>query len=215
MTVNILVVVLSHMLHGFLWEEIKDKTENLLIFTGSDANVNYYDEKNKIVFFDCNDKYDGIPEKVVLIIDFILKNPKFDKFTHIIKIDDHDNIFTDENIKNLHNLEELSQYDYIGQKVNINGENEFSDWHFNRFCKNDYWINKHADVSNITWCDGGCSYILSREAMRIINKVYNSNNIDELRKTEIYEDCMIGKILNKNNIYPYKINYGICGDKNL
>jgi hypothetical protein len=49
--------------------------------------------------------------------------------------------------------------------------------------------------------------------MKIINKVYNDSNVDQLRNDEIYEDVMIGRILGRNNALYKELNYGIKGDK--
>jgi hypothetical protein len=65
----------------------------------------------------------------------------------------------------------------------------------------------------LQYFDGGCTYILSRKAMEVINKKYNLSNMNEVRENNLYEDYMIAKILNENNIKPHKIDYGIRGDK--
>ena len=95
----------------------------------------------------------------------------------------------------------------------VNGSNHSSNYHFNKVTPGCKWDNTWADVSDVQYFDGGCSYILSRNAMQIINNYYNSGNINDVINNEIYEDVMIGRILNKNNIYPYQIDYGIKGDK--
>ena len=149
------------------------------------------------------------------MIEEVLQNPEFSHITHILKIDDHDNFFTDSNIKNLYKLKELKKYDYLGQKLNLwTGHDSTScKYHFGKVPEWSYWHNRCANVSDITYFDGGCSYILNREAMKIINKVYNNSNIDNLRRDEIYEDVMIGRILTKNNVKLKELNYDIKGDK--
>ena len=149
------------------------------------------------------------------MIDEVLHNPEFSHITHILKIDDHDNFFNNGNIKKLYNLNELKKYDYLGQKLNCWNGNDSSScrYHFGKVPEWSYWHNRCANVSNISYFDGGCSYILSRKAMKIINKVYNDSNIDNLRHEEIYEDLMIGRILMRNNVRFKELNYGIKGDK--
>jgi hypothetical protein len=211
--INILVTVLSCKKHSHLWEELKHRTNNLLIFTGSYDKSTIYDKNSKILYLNCNDCYEGLPEKIILMIEKILTLPEFKNVTHILKIDDHDTYFTDENIKNLHNLNELHFYNYIGQKLIHRPRNTWSDYHFGKIYKNSHWYNKKGNISNATWLDGGCSYILSRKAMKVINKIYNSSNINIIRMKEIYEDVMIGRLLKSRNIHPHEINYNIKGDK--
>jgi hypothetical protein len=211
--INILVAVLSCKKHSHIWNEIKNRSKQLLIFTGSYNNTTFYDKKSKILYLNCNDKYEGLPEKIVLMIEQILTKPEFKNITHILKIDDHDTYFTDENIKSLYNLNELNFYNYIGQKKVYRPPNTWSDYHFGKISKSSHWNNKKGNVSNVTWLDGGCSYILSRKAMKLINKTYNSSNINIVRKKEIYEDVMIGRLLASHNIHAHEVNYNIKGDK--
>lgn len=116
--INILVTVLSCKKNSHLWEELKNRTENLIIFTGSYDKKTYHDKHAKMLYLRCNDNYEGLPEKMVLMIEQILTLPEFKDVTHILKIDDHDTYFTNDNIKNLYNLKELHLYNYIGQKKN-------------------------------------------------------------------------------------------------
>ena len=210
--INILVVIVSCHKHSHLWDNIKNRTNNKLVII-AEGKENYYDQNSKMLYLKCNDAYDGLPEKIIMMIDQVLNMPEFNHITHIIKIDDHDNYFTNENIKNLYNLNELHEYDYLGQKLNINYQNYMSNYHFGKVPSYSNWVNKLHDVSNCCYFDGGCSYILSRRAMKKINKIYNANNIHDVRNNEIFEDIMISRLLRQNNIYPFEINYGIHGDK--
>jgi len=211
--INILVTVLSCKKHSHLWSEIKNRSKNVIVFTGSYNNSTFYDRNSKILYLNCNDHYEGLPEKIILLIEQILTKPEFKNITHVLKIDDHDTYFTDENIKNLHYLNELHFYNYIGQKKQYRPPNTWSDYHFGKVSKHSHWDNKQGDVSDVTWLDGGCSYILSRKAMILINKTYNSSNINTVREREIYEDVMIGRLLKSHNIHAHEVNYNIKGDK--
>lgn len=211
--INILVTVMSCKKHSHLWDELKKRTNDLIIFTGSYNNTTYYDKNNKMLYLKCNDNYEGLPEKMILMIEQILSLPEFKHITHILKIDDHDTFFTDGNIKNLYNLTELHLYNYIGQKKEYRPPNTLSDYHFGKISKKSHWNNKQGDVSDVTWLDGGCSYILSRKAMKIINKFYNSSNIKILRQNEIFEDVMMGRLLAMRNCQAHVVNFSIKGDK--
>jgi hypothetical protein len=215
--IHILVVIVSCNKHTHLWNKIKSRTSNdLIIISGTnDRNKDkrWYDKQDRTLWLNCNDYYDGLPEKIILMIEEVLQNPEFSHITHIIKIDDHDNEFTDKSIKKLYRCSALKEFDYLGQKQNRWDGNTDCKYHFGKVPVWSKWHNKTADISDVTYFDGGCSYILSRRAMELINKEYNDSNIDQLRNDEIYEDLMIGRILGKYNVPSKLLNYGIKGDK--
>jgi len=215
---KILVAVLSCNKNSHLWKKIQNlDISNLCIFTGG-SETTYYDKDSQVLHLRCNDGYDGLPEKMILMIEYILYAEQFSDVTHIIKIDDHDNTFTKKNIENLYHLKELKKYHYIGQRLNNNSSYpwhwlEGNKWHIGKVSDKSYWYNKYYNGGYVPWLDGGCSYILSREAMKCIHSWYNSSNLETLRKREIFEDVMMAKILYHHNIYPKQVNYGIIGDK--
>jgi hypothetical protein len=213
--INILIVVVSCHKHKHLWNPIKKRTTNpLIIITGTNNNNNhFYDKDHQILHLNCNDLYDGLPEKIICMIDEVLHNDHFRDITHILKIDDHDTYFTHQNIQNLYKYHKIYLFDYLGQKLNCWGEDTKGTYHFGKVPINSYWHNREANISNVQYFDGGCSYILSRKAMILINQKYNSCNINLLRVNEIYEDVMIGRLLKEHGILPCQVNYGIIGDK--
>jgi len=215
---RILVMVMSCNKHSHLWDEIINRRrKDTYIFTGGSDNT-YMDKKNHVLHLKCNDAYDGLPEKVITMIDYVLHNNHFSDVTHILKVDDHDTGFNKENIKNLYKIPDIQYGHYIGQKVNrlVYEKKHDSKYHFGKVDQKSYWHNKpYVITDDLTWVDGGCSYILSRKASEIINNdcnpyLFYANKIYE---SEIYEDVMIGKILCKNGLYPKKVNYGFIGDK--
>lgn len=213
--IHILLVIVSCCKHSHLWDEIKKRTNNdLIIIAGTnDENIKGYDEQNKILYLNCSDYYDGLPEKIVLMIEEVLFRPEFSHITHILKIDDHDTFFNDETITNIYNYYELLVFDYIGQKKNYWIDILNCDYHFGKVPETSYWHNRTFNISNITYFDGGCSYILNRKAMEMVNRVYNSSNLDQLRQEHIYEDLMIGQTVISDNGSFKQVCYGIKGDK--
>ena len=215
---KILVTVMSCNKHAKLWEKIVAKPiTDLIIFTGGSERT-YYDNNNKILHLKCNDGYEGLPEKMVLMIEFVLYSTFFSDITHILKIDDHDNVFTAKNIEKLYSLEELKKHHYIGQKLNTRTLYPWqwcdgNKYHIGKVSTKSYWYDKYYSGGYLPWLDGGCSYILSKTALKCINHWYNSSNIEELRRKEIFEDVMMGKILYHHNIFPKIVNYGVIGDK--
>jgi len=204
--------------HSHLWEEIVNRRrKDTYIFTGGADNT-YMDNKKHVLHLKCNDKYDGLPEKVITMIDYILHNPAFSDVTHILKVDDHDTGFNRLNIKKLYKMNDILYGDYVGQKMNsINLEKRVaSKYHFGKVEKTSYWHNREYFITeNLNWLDGGCSYVLSRRSAQVINtycnpSIFYSNKIYE---SEIYEDVMVAKLLCNHGIYPKKVNYGFVGDK--
>ena len=112
---RILVMVMSCHKHWHLWEKIKNRVNysDLIIFSASPKNENWFDEKENILYLNCGDGYESLPEKVLCMIDQILHLPNFHNVTHILKLDDHDTCFTYENIRNLYNIPEIKKYYYI------------------------------------------------------------------------------------------------------
>ena len=67
----------------------------------------------------------------------------------------------------------------------------------------------------VPYADGGCSYVLSRSALRLITNEYGFDQLDTVYKNHIYEDVMIGLLLKKHNVTPHKSIYYISGDKKV
>jgi len=205
--VNLLVVVVSCKKHKYLWPIILERGINNLIILSGGYSDSYLD--SNILYLNYNDLYEGLPEKIICAIDFILKCPKFNSVTHILKVDDHDTLFTKDTINNiiLNHKDILNTNDYIGQSIKY--ECKDPNYHMINTSSNSIWKNKSYSGKISMYCDGGRSYILSRYAMKCINQTFHINNLDYVRNNHIYEDMMIGLILNAYNIVPFELNYGI------
>ena len=202
--INLLVVVLSCQKHKSLWPEILSRNiTNIVILCGGSDET--YLEDN-ILHMKCNDLYDGLPEKMICAIDFILKEPKFSTITNILKVDDHDTKFTTDTISSLNNNRILNCHDYIGQK--IWHEANFRH-HIGRIPNNPFWNNRPFQGPVESFISGDSTYILSRYAMECINDTYNVRNLTFVRYMYVLEDVMIGIILKAHGIRPHEMNYGI------
>lgn len=222
---RVLTVVLSCHKNKHLWKNILEKgIDDLVIIVGNEGmqiypplstdKLNVQDVmrlEGNMLYLGCNDCYEGLPMKIVKMIDFVLHSERFSHITHIIKIDDHDNLFDKQVIQNIHTLAELRTHDFIGQL--LNSGSGMRNYHIPYVSVNSHWKNKLYEGEITPWLHGGSSYILSRKAMRIINAEYNVRNIDHVNLNEIFEDVMVAKILRKNNIFPKEMNYGVIGDK--
>jgi hypothetical protein len=211
--VKVLTVVFSCEKNKNLWKEILSrKVRNLIIVKGG-LTKEKYNLKDKILSLNCNDYYDGLPEKTISVIDVFLKNPSFKEFTHILKVDDHDTFFDDKTIGKIENIKIKPEDDYVGQRIWVSSSGKLSSkWHIQSGqCKeNSYWSNREykGEIPN-SFARGGQAYILSRNAMQQINKVYSMNDLEELSKIHIYEDVMVGLLLEKAGINVKHLRFGV------
>lgn len=208
---KILVVVMSCHKHWSMWEEIQQNVkDDLIIFSSSPKNENWYDKEKRVLYLNCRDSYECLPEKIICMIDQVLTMDVFKKYTHILKIDDHEAVnLTEKKIENLYNYEQIKYNHFIGQNLLNYGGSSSRSYHFGKVDPNSHWHNLEYKGSYSPWLNGGKTYILSRTAMMCINSVYNFTNLDILYKNEIYEDLMVGKILYRFNIHPKELNYNI------
>jgi hypothetical protein len=154
----------------------------LIVKGGSDKN--YYNENSHILELDCNDFYEGLPEKVLKTYKFIYNNKIFNKYNFICKLDD------DMILHKIFDNDILSDYCGIIQKTTGN-----RNWHIGKCSKESKFNTKPYDGIYVPWCKGGYGYILSRFAIE--NLINNTEYFDE-----IYEDVYIAKILYERIIFP-------------
>jgi len=198
-SVNLLTVVLSCKKHEHLWPKILQRNiPNLIIICGGFEETKL---NGQILQLNCIDTYDGLSEKIMLSYEYLLNS----EFTHILKADDHDTEFNSEQIisikENFKNI--LENNHYIGQRI-ISPSEMGRTHHFGKIPEGSAWYNKPYDGPAIQYCGGGETYILSKHSLKIIVK-----HKDEFYKYGGMEDIMIGTILLKYDILPYKLNYGI------
>jgi len=165
-------------------------TNDYIIVKGIEEN-SYYDKDNKIVNINCNDKYEGLPEKVFKTYHYIINSKEFNNYSYFVKLDDDmivNKLICENNIKT---------YNYCG-KVNVS-YNGNRNWHIGKCSINSIFNTTSYKGNYIPWCLGGHGYIISRNA---INLIKHNNNYKE----HIYEDLYIALLLNEYNIKPININ---------
>lgn len=195
------------------WSSFKHKVCDQIIICGDrNLKTNYKLEKN-ILYLKCRDTYDALPQKMVAAFNAVLDIPKFKDVDRFIKLD------SDNKIRSSfrpYKDQVIASNDYIGQKVwwMKNNENPRG-YHFGRVPKDSYWNNRKYTGKMKPYADGGCSYILSRKAVKEITKQYGFNKLEQVYRDHIYEDMMVGLLLNKVGITPVKHYYFIVGDKKV
>ena len=144
-----------------------------------------YDANNKILQIMSNDYYEGLPEKVVKMFNFISKHNELNKFSHYIKLDDDITI-----MQQVNNITD----DYCGIIYSPSNMNRV--YHIGRCSKDSKFNNMTFEGEAAkSWCLGGNGYVLSNKAMNIVSQDTDYYN-------EIYEDMYVAKILKRNNIEP-------------
>lgn len=168
----------------------KLNNKNYIIVKGIDLD-SYYDKDNKVLNINCNDKYEGLPEKVLKTYKYIINNTEFNTYNNFFKLDD------DMIITKLINENDIKKYDYYGKvHISYNGNRK---WHIGKCSTNSKFNTTEYKGVYIPWCLGGYGYIISRYAIKLIQT--NTNY-----KDHIYEDLYISLLLNEHNIKPININ---------
>ena len=160
---------------------IKKNVSNFIIVCGGSIENVLIDN---VLYLNCNDSYEGLPDKVHKMFKYVSENlpeykiyAKLDRLTKIILPIDFD-----------------VQFDYFGVRHEINDVNR--KWHINKCSLESSWNNKSYEGDYVPWCNGP-AYFLSSHAAKIISDT-PPVNLDE----EIYEDLYIAKTLNKFGIVP-------------
>lgn len=144
-----------------------------------------YNEDTKILELNCNDKYAGLPEKVMKTFHFLISDSRFSKYTHFVKLDDDMKV-----VKRFDRIEG----DYLGN-VHIGDGNR--EWHIGK--TGTFWDRISYMGEFKPWCMGGFGYVVSKIALEKITPNHDYLN-------HIYEDVYIGILMNSVGISPIKIN---------
>jgi len=158
--------------------------EDFIIVQGGFVK-DFYDEGTKILNLNCNDKYVGLPEKVMKTFHFLVSDDRFKNYTHFVKLDDDMKL-----VKRFDSIES----DYLGEIHYVDGNRQ---WHMGR--TGTFWDKVPYLGEFKPWCMGGFGYIVSRNALEKITP--NHQYIEH-----IYEDVYIGLLMDSVGISPKKIN---------
>ena len=159
------------------------KTDFVIVQGGSVRDT--YDEERRVVSLNCNDKYVGLPEKVIKALNFLSTDERFSEYTHFVKLDDDMRV-----VKRFGNL----TGDYLGNVHHVDGNRQ---WHIGR-CGN-FWDRIPYIGEFKPWCMGGFGYVVSRSALEKV--LPNHDYLDH-----IYEDVYIGLLMNRSGISPTQID---------
>lgn len=210
MNSQVLPVIVSCKKNEKYWPAILENNKSAILFYGDpQLDDDYkYDEATRILTLKCCDFYEGLPEKMISLINSVLKLECFNKIQYIVKIDDHDIIRKNINMKYILDvIHKNPTKNYLGIRViNVSKiKKNTGTWHFGKCSKGSFWEKRKYTGPYTSWADGGRGYILSRNSMENISKIYNFNNLHVIKKHHICEDLMIALILRKFSIYPKQL----------
>ena len=199
------------------WKYIRNLgIKNYLIICGSTKIKNFYKIEKDVLLLNCNDDYDGLPEKIIMMLNVFINDKYFDKYTHIIKMNDYNKLANNffKILNKIEMIKMLNNNDYCGynliSKSDINEKLKTLHFKYMKDVKkhgNKYWFNKKYDGIYRNFLKDSSGYFLSRNAIIKILNTWKINNINKLRKMHIYEDVMISNTLYKYKIYPKLITF--------
>jgi hypothetical protein len=157
-----------------------------------------FENNVKYLYVKCKDIYFSLPAKIIMAIEAFNNMPEFSQYTHFYKIDDDCKI--DWNVvKSGYTPEFLSHisknpysgfltFDHTGKISNCKRHTKYAHQE-----PNNYWATNEYKGNGVKFLRGS-HYCLARHLIKDINKIWNSQNIELLGRTEVGEDVMMGKI---------------------
>lgn len=140
-----------------------------------------------VLYLNCDDTYEGLPDKIHTMFKYLTKN--LSNYKTYVKLD--------RTAKIIQPMNSDISADYFGS-VNT-GEGDRTH-HFNKCSDGSAWNKKSYEGTYVSWCAGPV-YVLSDVAANII-----ANNPPDLSQ-EIYEDLYVAKcLLDQGNISPSNFN---------
>lgn len=155
-----------------------------VVVTGG-AVKDIYDEEQRTIHLNCNDRYVGLPEKVMKTFHFLVSDERFQSYTQFAKLDD--DMIVERRFEDFIG-------DYVGNVHHVDGNRG---WHIGR-CGN-FWDKIPYIGEFKPWCMGGYGYLVSRDALVKITP-------DHDYLDHIYEDVYIGLLMNRAGVKPVHVD---------
>ena len=169
---------------------MKNHNSNDFIIVQGGFEYNSYNKEKKILNIQCNDKYEGLPEKVFKTYKYLIDSQDFNQYTHFFKLDE------DMIINKIINNNQYENINFGGIIQNCSGNRK---WHIGKCSPDHYYNTNEYKGIYVPWCLGGYGYIISRNSINLIK--------NDIRYSEhIYEDLYMAIILLEKKISPIYIN---------
>jgi len=160
-----------------------------IFYCGINQNI----QNKHVVYFDCDDNYEGLPNKIHSLASYLVSSDLKNYYSHIYKIDG-----TNNPKKIIEYLPNQDYYGYILKQTNVPEYRR--KYHFGRCSEQSGWNSKKYDGEFVPYCAGGYGYVLSFKSLECIAN--NPNDPDK----DIYEDLYVSQTLLKCDIKPYHID---------
>lgn len=156
------------------------------------GGINLGIDDDHVVHIECEDTYEGLPNKIYSVCKYIANNSIFKKYSHFCKVDC---------TAKFKKLLPVLDKDYYGYLCPETDPPEFRrTYHQGKCSKNSVWNHKKYEGQFVVYCAGGFCYVLSNKAINCIANNPNNNTQD------IYEDLYVGQKLLQCGIIPEHLN---------
>jgi len=186
---------------------------NTFVVIGKPDMAKKYEIKNKngikYLYVRTKDIYFSLPAKIIMALEAFLQMPEFSQYSHFYKIDDDCKINWDR-IKTGYPIEFKNHIDKNPYSGGVIFKDKGRRWNANRHQKyasqdpTNYWATNNYTGDGINYLRGS-NYVLRRDLIKKINKIWNSSSLDVLLRTEVAEDVTIGKACLFLNTPPSKL----------
>ena len=157
---------------------------------------------DRVIRLRCSDKYLGLPEKMAMAAHAFCSHAELKPYTHMYKVDDVDfdkyTFCCPTRIQPL--MDQVQKSHYCGGSLNPSLSRPNRRYHF-KVNETEFFWNQRAYTGNfVEYLQGGDGYILSRSAANVVRRVWSDTDV--LRRSEPYEDLMVGKALLQHCVRP-------------
>lgn len=166
------------------------KCKDFVIVCGSKKTE--YIENDKVLFINCNDNYEGQPEKVLGAMSFIIQSEIFSEYTHFLKI---------RSSVGIKKPIECLAFEKLNFAGNVTRKEGNRNWHIGQCSFESKFNFKPYNGKWIPWCPshgnsaGNLGYLLSRKAIEVIKD-------KPVPEDQIYDDLCIAILLKEKGIEP-------------
>ncbi|MCH2068576.1 MAG: glycosyltransferase [Shimia sp.] len=153
-----------------------------------------------VVHVDAPDSYEGLPQKTLATIDWVLQNTQA---THMVKVDD--DCFL--NAPLFFQSQTYKKFDYYGRKLTrVVGQMDRT-WHQSKSTSARGRLELDKSPEPSLYADGGSGYTLSRTAMQAALSAAKTPIGQQLIQTSFMEDKLLGDLLALRGIFVAEEDY--------
>ena len=221
MNAKLLTVFLSCAKEKHLWKNWAAHQDSVILCGDPLLEEDFVvktDPKGKftILYLRCEDTYENLPHKMICAFHAIYNCDIFNDYSHIWKCDPIDTLINESRLNKIYgHIDNESKgteaLDYGCRKIGP-GKNQNRKYHYGKVTPNSFWDEKPYAGSFKNYGLGGSDqnaggYILSRRSLHCLTNFYHPYQREVIYTQHIYEDLMVGLVLNKFSINPVTLWY--------